>query len=622
MSRMKAPYLRHLSVPATAPMTLLITLLFTILLLGACSDERAEGNLATNEEQRRFLDFLTENYALDMQQRPATASNRGINTNAGAWNSDSEDFRVLLRAQAEARLARLAEFDRDKLSESQDLSWQLYQQVQQRFIAGDEFRHHDYVVSQFSGVHSYVPSFLGNTHLINNTVDAENYIARLNAVSELFDQTIEQMRLSEAIGVFLPRWSYPQMIQTARNSILGHPFDEDNDASVLWNDFSTKVAALKLPEAAEQKLLAAARQALLEQVQPAYARLIAEFERLRGLAPAGDGVWKHPDGEAYYAQLLRYYTTTDLGPDEVHDIGLREVARIHEEMQAIMAQVEFTGDLHKFMRFMRDDPRFYYDSTPVGRERYLNEASAYIATMRENLPRAFGRLPKAEVEVWRVEPFRERTAGRAFYRTPPPDGSRPGIYYANLYDMASMPTYQMEALAYHEGIPGHHMQLAIAVELDTVPEFQKYARFTAYTEGWGLYAEFLPKEMGFYEDPYSDFGRLAMELWRACRLVVDTGLHDKRWTKKQAIDYLVENTPNSVYDSTKAIERYAVLPGQATAYLIGKLKIVELRERARAALGDELFDLAAFHDEVLKDGPVPLQILDAKIARWTAGRTP
>jgi uncharacterized protein (DUF885 family) len=238
-----------------------------------------------------------------------------------------------------------------------------------------------------------------------------------------------------------------------------------------------------------------------------------------------------------------------------------------------------------------------------------------IDTMREALPNVFNTFPQADMVVKAVEPFREKAAGKAFYQRPAPDGSRPGVYYANLYRMQDMPLYQMEALAYHEGIPGHHMQLAISQELTGIPKFRKYGGFTAYTEGWGLYSKFLPKEMGFYEDPYSDFGRLAMELWRAARLVVDTGLHEKKWTREDAINYLLENTPNPEGDCRKAIERYIVMPGQATAYKIGMIKILELREDAKARLGDA-FDIRDFHDVVLKDGPVPLQILEENVEVW------
>jgi len=298
-------------------------------------------------------------------------------------------------------------------------------------------------------------------------------------------------------------------------------------------------------------------------------------------------------------------------------LGLKEVERIHNEMRAIMDQVNFEGSLQDFFKFMRNDDQFYYEDSDEGRQRYMTEAKDYIDAMEAKLPEYFGLTPKAPMVVKRVEAFREQSAGKAFYQSPAKDGSRPGTYYANLFDMRSMPTYQMEALAYHEGIPGHHMQRTIAQELEGIPEFQKYVSFTAYTEGWGLYTEELGKDMGFYVDPYSDFGRLAMELWRACRLVVDTGIHEMRWSREKAIQYLVENTPNPEADSVKAIERYIALPGQATAYMIGKIKIMELREKAQAELGDK-FDFRGFHDTVLKDGPVPLTILEDNVNKWVA----
>jgi uncharacterized protein (DUF885 family) len=314
-------------------------------------------------------------------------------------------------------------------------------------------------------------------------------------------------------------------------------------------------------------------------------------------------------------------TTTDLTAGEIHQIGLDEVARIHGEMQAIMTQVGFEGTLQEFFEFMRTDPQFYKPETEEGKAEYLAEAVAAIETMKGDLPKLFNTFPKADMEVKAVEAFREKSAGKAFYSRPAPDGSRPGIYYANLYSMADMPTYQLEALAFHEGIPGHHMQIAIAQELEGIPSFRKFGGYTAYSEGWGLYSELVPKELGYYSDPYSDFGRLAMEIWRAARLVVDTGLHDKRWTREQAVQYLMDNTPNPQGDCEKAIDRYIVMPGQATAYKIGMLKIVELRERARTQLGDA-FDIREFHDIVLRDGAVPLAVLEETVDAWLAGKKP
>jgi uncharacterized protein (DUF885 family) len=468
------------------------------------------------------------------------------------------------------------------------------------------------VIHQFRGPHTSAASSLINIHSVSDLADAEAYIGRLNNIGSWFDQVIEQMRIREEKKLLLADWQYPQMITAANNVISGAPFDNVPEESTLWADFKGKVMALDISPGQREVLLFDGKKALLDTVKPAYQRLIAELESQGSKASGDDGVWKFERGDAFYAERLRWFTTTDLSADEIHQIGLREVTRIHAEMKAIKEKVGFEGTLDEFFVFMREDPQFYYPNTDEGREAYLAEATHMIDVMRERLPEMFGIVPKAELVVKRVEAFRERSAGKAFYQGPPADGSRPGIYYANLYDMADMPKYQMAALAYHEGVPGHHMQVATAVELDNVPDFQKHTTFTAYSEGWGLYTELVPKEMGFYEDPYSDFGRLAMELWRAARLVVDTGVHSKRWTREEAIAYLVANTPNSVGDSTKAIERYIAMPGQATAYMIGKLKIVELREKAREALGDK-FDIRAFHDLVLEDGRLPLNLLERKV---------
>ena len=600
-----------------SPIRLTAVIVAALCLLAACARDGPEVNAsaaAENTTSASFRQFLDDSYAEDMALFPATASRRGYHDNDREWNPMGEIFLDAYRTLEEQRLNSLQQFDRSQLSAAEDLSWQLFEQQLIRGIASDDWRHHKYPITQYRGPHTAIPTYLINMHPVQSVDDAENYIARLHAASDYLNQTIEQMQLGAAIKVYLPAWSYPQMVSTARNTISGAPFDDGED-SAIWADIKTGIAGLDISPEQAQQLQLAAKQALLQSVAPAYQRLIVEFERLGAEAPAENGVWKMPNGDAFYAERLNYFTTTDLSAAEIHNIGLREVDRIHAEMRAIMQQVGFQQTLTEFFVFMREDPQFYYANDEAGRERYLAKATEVIAIMRDRLPEAFGILPKAELVVKRVESFRERSAGKAFYQYPAADGSRPGYYYANLYDMNSMPIYQLEALAYHEGVPGHHMQRAITVELDDVPEFQKFTSFTAYTEGWGLYSEMIPKEMGFYSDPYSDFGRLAMELWRACRLVVDTGIHHKRWTRQEAIDYLVLNTPNSVYDSTKAIERYIVMPGQATAYLMGKLKIVEIREQARAALGEQ-FDIRRFHDEVLKDGQVPLYILADKIDKW------
>ena len=321
------------------------------------------------------------------------------------------------------------------------------------------------------------------------------------------------------------------------------------------------------------------------------------------------GVWKFPNGEAFYLNALKRTTTTNLTADEIHEIGLSEVTRITQEMNTIRKEVQFGGTMKEFFEFMKTDPQFYYTNDTRGKEAYLAKAVDIIDTMKTKLDELFITKPKMDIVVKAVEAFREKSAGKAFYNRPAGDGSRPGIYYANLYDMKSMPKYKMEALAYHEGIPGHHMQLAIQQELQDIPMFRKFGGYTAYVEGWGLYSEYIPKEMGFYADPYSNFGRLAMELWRACRLVVDTGIHSKKWTRGQSIKYYTDHTPNPIQDATKMVERHMVMPSQATSYKIGMLKILELRAKAKEALGDK-FDIRAFHEVVISHGAIPLDVLE------------
>ena len=571
--------------------------------------------VANQTESQRLAAFFDRTFEEDLKRSPMFQSYLGKKWNYGEWDDISDEHIDQGIALLKNRQETLAEFDQSALNEHEKLSIRLYQQSIERDLANDAFRHHTYIVHQFRAAHTSVPSFLINIHRVTSVDDAKAYISRLDKVDDYFAQVIEQMKNREKAGVFPPKWAYDQMIEAANNVVTGAPFDTSETPSTIWEDFQNKVNNLDIDDAEKQTLLGEGKAALITAVKPAYESLIAEFAHQKKLSPEGDGVWRLPDGDKWYANRLAWFTTTDLTADEVHQIGLDNVDRIHKAMEAIKDKVGFDGSLQEFFEFMRTDPQFYYPNTDEGRDAYLKEAKAVVDTMREALPDYFGLIPKADMIVKRVEPFREQSAGKAFYQSPSTDGSRPGTYYANLYDMNAMPTYQMEALAYHEGIPGHHMQRSIAQELDGIPEFQKFLSATAYTEGWGLYAEELAKDMGFYEDPYSDFGRLAMELWRACRLVVDTGIHAKKWSREDAIQYLEDNTPNPKSDIVKAIERYIAMPGQATAYMIGKLKIMELREEAQQKLGDK-FTYAGFHDEVLKDGPVPLSVLEEKIHAW------
>lgn len=607
----------------------------TSVLLGGCSDapsadasSNTTNPTATSEtisaapiaaatESTRLAAFFQQSFDDDVANSPVWQSYLGIKDDYDKWDDMSDAATQVEIEKITQRLAQAKLFDTSLLSAQEQLSLEIYQQDIQRQLANDAFRHHTYVMHQFRAAHTFVPSFLINIHRISDISDADAYIQRLLGVDSMFDQVIDQLRIREKLGVYPPRWAYDQMIQASHNVISGTPFTESTTDSTIYADFVQKITALGLSNAEKSGYISELTAALTQSVQPAYEKLITELMKQRLMSPEGDGVWRLPEGDKWYQNRLEWFTTTRLNAEEVHQIGIENVDRIHAEMRNIMQQVKFTGTLAEFFTFMRTDPQFYYPDSDQGRVDYMTDAKAYIDTMEAKIPEYFGLTPEARMVVKQVEAFREKSAGKAFYQSPAIDGSRPGIYYANLYDMSAMPTYQMEALAYHEGIPGHHMQRAITQELNGIPDFQKYASFTAYTEGWGLYTEELGKDMGFYQDPYSDFGRLAMELWRACRLVVDTGLHAKRWSREEAIEYLVDNTPNARYDAVKAIERYIAMPGQATAYMIGKLKIMELRDKSRAALGDN-FDIRGFHDEVLKDGPVPLSLLESKIDAWIA----
>ena len=557
-----------------------------------------------------------------VKRSPSALAALGFKERMDEWDDPSRAAELEELDYARQDLNELREtFDYDKLDENSQLSYRLYVRNAEQQLDGDKFHDYRYPFNQMRGAQSSIPTFMLNRHRIDNLQDAQNYIKRLEGIKPLLETVVSRSGEAFEKGIYPPKFVYDHVIRDANNVISGLPFDESSDdINLLLNDFKTKVDKLDLDDEARETLYTDATTALLTSVGPAYRDMIAEMKVQKGKASTDDGVWKLPNADAYYAYRLKRMTSTDMTAKDIHDLGVADVARIQDEMREIMKKVEFEGSLQDFFKFARADKRFFYPNTDAGKARYLKEATTWIDQMKLALPSVFNVLPKAELEVKAVEAFREKSAGKAFYNRPAPDGSRPGVYYANLYDMNSMPIYQMEALAYHEGIPGHHMQLSISQELTGVPKFRKYGSMTAYTEGWGLYSEFLPKEMGFYEDPYSDFGRLAMEIWRAARLVVDTGLHDKKWTREDAIEYLVTNTPNPKPDAVKAIERYIVMPGQATAYKIGMIKIIELREDAKAKLGDK-FSLADYHDIVLESGPVPLNILEERVNAWVASKS-
>ena len=545
--------------------------------------------------------------AAQLSLSPQGKAYRGIrDADYGRWNDPSDEAEIASHKLRQASAAAMrSSFDPAALSPDDALSFELFDWQARRADRLFAYRDHEYVFDQMNGAQSQLPAFLINIHRVANIAEADAYVSRIRGLGPLLDTLSAESAARAAKGYAPPKWVYPYVISDIRN--LMKP-----DNAVI-GDIAEKVGKLNIDAGEKSRLIAAAKAAWTESAGPAYARLLAEMERQQKSAPTRDGVWRMPDGKEYYAALLANYTTTDMTPAQIHELGLAEVARIHGEMKAIMAKVGFKGTLPQFFEHIRTSPQYYHST----REAYLADVAEKVKAMEARLPAFFNTLPKAPLQVKAVEAFREKSAGKAFYSSPSPDGSRPGTYYVNLYDLRNMSKSELEALAYHEGVPGHHLQRAVQTELTGLPPFRRFGGFTAYTEGWGLYSEELAKDMGFYTDPYSDFGRLGMELWRACRLVVDTGIHDQRWSREQAIAYLKANTPNPDGDIEKAIERYIVYPGQATAYLIGKLKIMELRNRAQSTLGDR-FDIRAFHDVVLRSGPVPLDILERRVDAWIA----
>ena len=603
----------------------LLPLAITLALLTGCNPQQntpsaevpaAAPQTAAQSESEKANALFEQFFMAEVKRSPLLQTQLGIKDDYDKWQDLSDAHYEAGLELARQQLAQLKTLNVDALDEQTRISYQLMQRNLEQDLDLAKWRLYNYPVNQMYGVHSQVPSVLINQHSISSEQDAKAYIARLNAVPALFTQLQQQLQQRADAGIIAPKFVFPLVISASENVIKGAPFD-DGDDSTLLADFRKKVAKLSLDDTIQKMLLDEAKVALLTSVKPAYKGLISYLTTLEQQAGSVDGVWRFKDGDAFYNAALKRTTTTDLTAEYIHQLGLDEVARIHDEMRAIMTQTGFDGDLKAFFNFMQTDPQFYYPETEAGKAAYLAQATAVIDDMRTRLDQLFLVKPKADLIVKAVEPFREKSAGKAFYQRPSMDGSRPGIYYANLYRMSDMPKYELEALAYHEGIPGHHMQLAIAQELEGIPKFRRFGGYTAYNEGWGLYTELLPKEIGLYQDPYSDFGRLAMELWRACRLVVDTGIHAKKWTREQAIAYLLENTPNTPTAVEKAIERYIVMPSQATAYKIGMIKILELRQKAKTALGEK-FDIRAFHSTLLKNGPVPLDVLELLVDEYIA----
>ena len=517
------------------------------------------------------------------------------------------------------------EFDYDALSPADRISYDIWKYQTEQEVAGEEYLYNGYIFDQMNGPQGFMPTFLINFHNVETVEDFDALVNRISETGRAMNEAILIARESASRGVHAPKFAYEGVIDQSKKVITGAPFTEGED-SALYADVKSEIAKLseagELTEEEAAAKLEQARIALVDNFQPAYEAIIAFAEEDMANSPDPDspvGADTQPNGKDYYNHLLATQTTTDLTADEIHEIGLAEVARIHEEMEAIKQEVGFEGTLQEFFTMLRDskdDERFYYPNTDEGRQAYIDDATRDIENIKANLPEFFGILPKADLVVKRVEPFREQDGAAQHYYPGTPDGSRSGTYYAHLSDMTAMPKRELEVIAYHEGIPGHHMQISIAQELEGVPQFRTQAGFTAYIEGWALYSEWLATEFpDTYEDPYSNFGRLGSEIWRAIRLVVDTGIHSKGWTEEEAVQYFLNNTAITEMQARSEIQRYIVMPGQATSYKIGMMKIQQLRKKAEDELGDK-FDIRAFHDTVLGGGALPLEILERRIDQW------
>ncbi len=569
-------------------------------------------------EDARLAAFFQASFLEAARLSPETLTQLGMKERYAELGDYTEAGQRKALAVAEAQLARMKrEFDRSKLSPGSQLSYDLFERnvATQRMFA--KWYWQNYAVSSNGSALDGLPVMLVNTHRVDSVADAEAYVARLNAIERVAGEVSDDIDQRTAKGFLPPAFVFGRVIPDAQNQLKGAPFDAGADHA-LWADFKTKVAALKAEEATKSRLLAEGEAALKGPWKRGYERYLVALAAMQKKATSVNGVWGLPQGEAFYADQVAFFTTTNLTPDQIHQTGLAEVARIRAEMEVIRQKVGFKGTLGEFFTFVKTDPKTHYPNTAAGKQQYLADAKKIIADYMAVADRQFSTLPKQALEVRAVEPFREKTASTAFYNPGTPDGSRPGIFYVNLADMTQVQKVQLPAIAYHEGAPGHHFQIARSQEQTDLPMFRRLAYYGAYTEGWGLYAEKLGKEAGFYQDPYDDFGRLSLEIWRAARLVLDTGIHAKRWSRDQAIAYMTANTLSSDLDIAREIDRYFTSPGQATSYKVGQLRISELRAKAETALGPK-FDVKAFHEAILAAGALPLDVLETRVDAYIAG---
>lgn len=590
--------------------------------LSGCVGDLAQTGLAdtrSTAEDARLLAFFSTSFTREFEESPEFMTALGVKKRYSEWSDYSEAFagHSYKNTVADTKFMR-SEIDRTALSPSMRVSYDIFLFRNEQRIANYPFRYHNYDVSHFGGPHQSIPNLLINQHTIDNISDADAYIARVVATEKLMDQTTSYMKASHAKGITLPKFSYGLLLADARKVLTGAPFDGTGENNIL-TDFRTKLGKLNLSAAQRDSLLTRLETALLKNLKPAYLNFLATVESIGKTVKTDHGVGTLPRGKSFYDERTASHTTVKMPAAAIHRLGLSEVERLSTEMEALRHKIGFKGSLKAFYTDLRTNKKYLYPSTAQGRTDYLARALDLEHQASAALPSAFGTLPKAGIDVKRMEPFLESGQTIAFYNGATPDGSRPGYVFFNLASMEALPKWQMAALCFHEGIPGHHLQISIAQETKNIPEFRKYTGFTSYVEGWALYTEYLAKEMGLYKDDLDEVGRITMELWRACRLVVDTGIHSKGWSRRRSVDYFLANTALTHDNIVREVDRYFVFPGQACAYQIGKNKILQLREKAKADLGPQ-FDLRKYHDTVLENGAVPLPVLESIVAEWVRAR--
>ncbi len=589
-------------------------ILAALFLVAACGETTeqttpAVPKVAAAEVLHALFD---EHFERNLELNPLNATFIGdYRYNDRMANSNSPEYRAESEAMDTEFLMRLLAIDREQLEYQDQLSYDIFKINRELSLEGNQFPFHLQPVNQFYSTTNFFVQLGSGTsaHPFKTVKDYEDFLSRADQFSINIDQIITNMKEGMQQGVTQPRILMEKLVP----QIDAHVVDD-----IQQSNFYKPVT--NMPESFSDedraRLTAAYEDKINNTIMPAYQR-ISNFlgDEYIGAARETVGLYGQPNGEDWYAYMVRLRTTTNMSPDEVHQIGLSEVARIHEEMQGVMDTVGFDGSLAEFFEFVNTDEQFFYDEAEELIQGY-RDMSDNIAMLSKNL---FDVMPKTAFEVRRVEPFREASASGGSYQAGTPDGTRPGVFYANAYDIKARGKWAMESLFLHEAIPGHHFQIMLQRENESLPRFRRFGGFTAYSEGWGLYAESLGKELGVYTDPYQHFGGLNAELWRAIRLVVDTGIHAKQWSRQDVLDYMYANSAVAEVRAISEAERFMAIPGQALAYKVGQLKIRELRVRAEVALGEE-FSVKDFHTEVLKDGAMPLFMLEAKIDRWIASQ--